>query len=56
MTIKRVQYSDGGNTTVMIVDDELTSQFADSGFDYFPLTHPKVQDWINTGNPIEPFE
>ena len=51
MTIKRVQYSDGGNTTVLVVDDELTA-----GFDYFPSTDPKVRDWLNAGKVIEPFE
>ena len=57
MTIKRVQYSDGGNTTVLVVDDELTSQIGKAtGTDYFPLDDPKVVEWVNAGNTIEPFE
>ena len=57
MTIKSVQYSDGGNTTVLVVDDELTSEFGKTtGFDYFPPDDPKVVAWVNAGNTIEPFE
>ena len=57
MTIKRVQYSDGGNTTVLVVDDELTSEFGKTtGFDYFPSNDPKVRDWLDAVKVIEPFE
>lgn len=57
MTIKRIQYSDGGNTTVIVVDDELTSEMGkQSGFDYFPPDDSKVVEWVNDGNTIEPFE
>ena len=57
MTIKRIQYSDGGNTTVLVVDDELTSEMGkQSGFDYFPPDDPKVVAWVNDGNTIESFE
>tara|TARA_B100001113_G_scaffold56809_1_gene42479 strand:- start:170 stop:343 length:174 start_codon:yes stop_codon:yes gene_type:complete len=57
MTIKRVQYSDGGNTTVIVVDDELTSEMGkETGIDYFPPDDPKVVVWVNAGNTIEPFE
>ena len=57
MTIKSVQYSDGGNTTVLVVDDELTSEFGKQvGFDYFPADDPKVVAWVNAGNTIESFE
>ena len=57
MTIKRVQYSDGGNTTVLVVDDELTSELGkQAGFDYFPPNDTKVVEWVNAGNTIESFE
>ena len=56
MTIKRVQYSDGANTTVLVVDDELTSELGkQAGFDYFPPNDTNVVEWVNAGNTIESF-
>ena len=57
MAIKSVQYSDGANSTVLVVDDELTSEFGkQAGFDYFPPNDTKVVEWVNAGNTIESFE
>jgi len=57
MAITRVQYADGGNINVLVVDDELTSEFGkQSGFDYLAVDDSKVVAWVNAGNTIESFE